>query len=91
MLTARVEMSAADRAHEQNDGHHHECGSDHPGPVGNGVAAEASVYHSSADSYENEEKGSEQFGQEGAAFVVVVPEVELSDKRVGAAQGADPG
>jgi hypothetical protein len=52
-------MGAADRAHEQDDGHHHEGWSHHPGPVGNDVAAEAGIYHSSADRYQDQEEHSE--------------------------------
>jgi hypothetical protein len=66
---------------------HHQGGGYNQRAIGNGAAAEAVIDHPSAHRHQDQEKGPEQFREQTAALVAIVPKVELTNDGVRGSKG----
>ena len=80
MLTAGLRCAPEILAHEQDDRHHHQPGSDDRGGAADGVR-ERFAHHAAAGRDQHQEEGAEQLGDEPAPLLARVVEVRRTSAR----------
>ena len=78
-----VQMGTGHLAHEQDDPHHHEPGSDDGRRAGDGVR-EGFAHHPAAGGDQDQKEGAEQFGKQTTPFLLRIVKVldRMNDVRV---------